>query len=1285
MMYSENQTSQQQKEGENEKRAQKRDTSTKQKQQLSSSKIHTTTISSSSSMISANSKNIIETLNQDGNHNDQSSSINNRTNQNNSRKSSKSGNKYVEGYMIQDRLGSGSFTSVFRATRAASNFNEKTKNNVVAPPSPFLKSSCEGHIGNEGDNRGSVLSKPPSTVAIKVIQRNSSKLTPKVLTNLEMEISILKTHHHINIVQLYTVHKSPNHFYLFLEYCGGGDLQRLIRSRKTGRLSEPLTRRLMRDLSSGLEFLYRRNLIHRDIKPQNLLLTAPLPPEEQDVDAAKEGFEDEVNECSMEKEQRKPVLFGLKIADFGFARHLSNAKSQMAETLCGSPLYMAPEILQHQRYDAKADLWSTGTVLFEMIAGKPPFHGENHMDLLRNIMRCAVRLPPGVKASNECVNLLRMLLNRNPLKRAGFEEFFEGSRQFVALGCNGAPLASSTHKEAELNDGDLGGGGGSDSVLMHLQEEKQRQKLESVAESDDIMECDSPVTNISSQSARTFAKEDEHAVLLPSPAMSLIRSTARASNDSSSNPTLSMHHHHNTVSMIPNPSPPPLPPTPSALLSPGGKEAAMISPLIQPVQHPSELIQNVPLQHRQNNCIQDNSFPSPLMYNPNQYFSPLAASPPLASHMQAISNDTATVNSIQYTRQAANNVTNNKTASSLQYRRTDIEHTPAASSSSESSFVMVDTSLSGSGCMGIGTTTTRAPTQQQHTYPSHPSSAIPSYATHAVATTTTSQHQQNTPLHRNSIIFQNPFTGAREGGGKGGILASAMSALPFQQSPRPLQGNLSNSLKVNKGSPHLAASMDTFARTIAVSEDIGRRAVNVAHLGDIRSYLAMRVKISSSNNSSIVSASSYCYGSGSISSSASSALSSNHNHNNMEDVIEEDESDATMEEHAVVSDECGSECSSRRHVSGRGGRRHGRPARSLSGRIRRSTISQRPNIIFTGNEDDNEHDGNDEEMPFAVLAVSPRESKLVEPRGNTIRSPNSGPARHNQQEQFVNKPPSLSNTDVATKTHFREALSCYVKSLSLLKSAISGAKTAMDTMSSICPTGSEVANERLPLHDENYRSTLLQRCEASVRWLGDQFQNVLERANAAKSEIDKLNAHLLLLSHKNCGTTSRQQQSQLQNGADEAIDGCSTRPKTQPPSSQSRNQERDDLPIMSAEELIYNHSLACGKDGALKQLLGQNEAARACYRSAGLLAETLLMDPRIGSDDRCTLDGHVRGFTERIREVDCILQKELLFSIKKKEGGKDGRRSNAHIQGAGLVGLIGNRFAAYGYGVENAL
>jgi serine/threonine-protein kinase ULK/ATG1 len=215
----------------------------------------------------------------------------------------------IAGYTLEERLGSGSFANVYKASRKYQ--NELNHNSI-------------------------------EHVAIKAIARDSNKLTKKVLENLELEISILQKYRHANIVCLHRVQKTDQFFYLILEFCGGGDLQRLIRTRKSGRLSEQLVRRLVRDLAAGLTFLSSQNLIHRDIKPQNLLLTGPLPLDEENDPSCTEEMERDRKRVNFDTNK-----FHLKIADFGFARHLQ--KTSLADTLCGSPLYMAPEILQHQR------------------------------------------------------------------------------------------------------------------------------------------------------------------------------------------------------------------------------------------------------------------------------------------------------------------------------------------------------------------------------------------------------------------------------------------------------------------------------------------------------------------------------------------------------------------------------------------------------------------------------------------------------------------------------------------------------------------------------------------------------------------------------------------------------------------------------------------------------------------------------------------------------------------------------------------------------------------------
>merc|ERR1719421_334464 len=163
-------------------------------------------------------------------------------------------------------------------------------------------------------------------------------------------------------MRLHEVQTTERHVYLILEYCPGGDLMMVIK--KQGAQTEEQTRTYLVQLAHGLHHLRLRNLIHRDLKPQNLLLSAAGP----------HGV--------------------LKIGDFGFARYME--QQDLAETLCGSPLYMAPEILRFHKYDAKADLWSVGAILFELLTSKPPYSGSNHVQLLKNIESREPKLPPSL-------------------------------------------------------------------------------------------------------------------------------------------------------------------------------------------------------------------------------------------------------------------------------------------------------------------------------------------------------------------------------------------------------------------------------------------------------------------------------------------------------------------------------------------------------------------------------------------------------------------------------------------------------------------------------------------------------------------------------------------------------------------------------------------------------------------------------------------------------------------------------------------------------------------------
>ena len=235
------------------------------------------------------------------------------------------------------------------------------------------------------------------------------------------------------------------HIHLVMEFCQLGDLSYFIKKRDTlsrhdttrdmirkypnpaaGGLNEVIVRHFLKQLASALEFLRKGNFIHRDVKPQNLLLE-PSPHFYANAKVKPEAVPFPAHEKSMAPAAGIESLPTLKIADFGFARSLPT--TSLAETLCGSPLYMAPEILRYEKYDAKADLWSVGTVLYEMMAGKPPFRASNHVELLRKIERGEdkIKFPDEVVLSDGMKILIRDLLKRNPVERISFGDFFNNT------------------------------------------------------------------------------------------------------------------------------------------------------------------------------------------------------------------------------------------------------------------------------------------------------------------------------------------------------------------------------------------------------------------------------------------------------------------------------------------------------------------------------------------------------------------------------------------------------------------------------------------------------------------------------------------------------------------------------------------------------------------------------------------------------------------------------------------------------------------------------------------
>lgn len=326
----------------------------------------------------------------------------------------------IGSFQRHEEIGRGSFATVYKAIHTVSH---RMPQLVQVNTDP---SSMQSGSGTQ------------SIVAIKSV--NMSKLNKKLKDNLTSEISILKGLHHPHIVALIDCKESSSHIHLIMEYVALGDLSHFIKRRndikdsdlvgnmmvkypnpRYGGLHEVVVRHFLKQLASALQFLRARNLIHRDVKPQNLLLN---PSPEYFIKHKPQPMPYTVGADSLDPVTGIRSLPMLKIADFGFARSLPS--TALAETLCGSPLYMAPEILRYEKYGAKADLWSVGTVLYEMMTARPPFRASNHVELLRKIEKSEDKIKFGDEyiISEEMKKLIRLLLKRDPEERMTFPDFF---------------------------------------------------------------------------------------------------------------------------------------------------------------------------------------------------------------------------------------------------------------------------------------------------------------------------------------------------------------------------------------------------------------------------------------------------------------------------------------------------------------------------------------------------------------------------------------------------------------------------------------------------------------------------------------------------------------------------------------------------------------------------------------------------------------------------------------------------------------------------------------------
>ncbi|KAK5584737.1 hypothetical protein RB653_006354 [Dictyostelium firmibasis] len=220
-------------------------------------------------------------------------------------------------------------------------------------------------------------------VAIKSI--NTRFIKNKLLMR-EIEI-MKKVGDHPNILKLYEVYETTKHLHLVLELVTGGELFDKIVQR--GEYSEQDASKIVRQIVSAVGHLHANGIAHRDLKPQNLLC------------AGEEGDD-------------------IRVADFGLSKIFGDG--DYLETCCGSPEYVAPEVLECKPYDKACDLWSVGVITYVLLTGCFPFWDKNNAVLYEKIRNVDYGWPEGLEVSNEAKDLVSHLIEKNPEKRFNFKE-----------------------------------------------------------------------------------------------------------------------------------------------------------------------------------------------------------------------------------------------------------------------------------------------------------------------------------------------------------------------------------------------------------------------------------------------------------------------------------------------------------------------------------------------------------------------------------------------------------------------------------------------------------------------------------------------------------------------------------------------------------------------------------------------------------------------------------------------------------------------------------------------
>ena len=217
--------------------------------------------------------------------------------------------------------------------------------------------------------------------AIKAIdKRNKANIQEKPY--FRREIEIMYRVHHPNVVKLFGHFEDNNYCYFIMEYIAGGNIYALVPKTSLRSVTTQQIASIMKDVISAVYFLHHMNpkIVHRDIKPENVLL-------------------DKGNVA--------------KLTDFGWSNYMQGDNKRT--TVCGTPVYLAPEIINNQGHDEHVDIWCIGVLLFELMAGYSPWQGDDVQTVRYNINRLKIRWPRNM--DHDAADLISKILKYNPEER----------------------------------------------------------------------------------------------------------------------------------------------------------------------------------------------------------------------------------------------------------------------------------------------------------------------------------------------------------------------------------------------------------------------------------------------------------------------------------------------------------------------------------------------------------------------------------------------------------------------------------------------------------------------------------------------------------------------------------------------------------------------------------------------------------------------------------------------------------------------------------------------------